>query len=438
MANRKDVARASLLATLGVAAMAPVGFALATRNDDGAPIGAASTPGERQVPATEELPFEEIEQRALDAFFGAGYDVAHAETLAEYWGWPSAYDAKVTKGKVLLGLIDFPPAADDAEFGTVQDRAFDAYFNAGYDYDHAVVLAEYWGFDDPADAKLIKGKFLLGLIDFPEPADNVDMATIEEQAYDAYFEAGYDYDHAVDLAEFWGFEDPADAKFIKGKVLLGLIDFPPPADVHGDDIDDGDQGEDGDGQLSITDQALNAYVEAGFTYDDAVWLADLWGYETAYEAKISKGKYLLGLIEYPEIVNEPGEGNENDNPPVDDNRPIEEQALDAYFEFYDYDHAVWLADYWGYDSVYDAKVTKGKFMLGLIDFPDPAVPEEAFPGDDGRPIADQALDAFFGNGYDYDHAVALADYWGYETAYEAKLIKGKFLLGLIDFPAPVA
>ncbi len=444
------------MAALGITTFVPAAGATIMLTRDSEPLVVESEPGAAAALAQGELPQVDIAPEALDAFFGAGFDYDDAADLAEYWGMPTAYDAKVTKGKVLLGLIDFPAQAGR----TLVDQALDAYFDAGYDYDHAAYLADYWGYDAPYDAKVTKGKVLLGEIDFPaEVGTEVPEETFEQfidRSLDAYFEAGYDNDHAVDLAEFWGLDDPYDAKVYKGKFLIGAIDFPeenafapeevteeaetptpttgtiPPTTAKKESDPVVDEPETTATTVDVVDQALDAYFES-YDYDHAVQLANFWGLDRPYDAKIIKGKFMLGLRSFPD---EGAFGPTTPTTAPTTTTPtgnVVDQALDAYFEYYDYDHAVQLANFWGLDRPYDAKVVKGKFMLGLRSFPDEGAFGPTTPTTVG--VIDQALNAYFDAGYDYDHAVDLAEAWGSaSTPYEAKILKGKYLLGLIGFP----
>ncbi len=226
--NQSRLTRATVLAALGVASFAPAAGATINFGSDRPAVVI-----ERMMPefaryqangnSHRDNRGRSVERRAIRAFFKAGYDYDHAVSLADYWGYDDPTQAKITKGKVLLGLIDFPPSAN------IEDQALNAYFEAGLDYDHAVELAELWGYDDPATAKIVKGKFLLGVIDDLPPfgghEDNLEVRAVE-----AFFEAGYDYEDAVLLADFWGSDDPYWAKVAKGKFLLGVADLPPAAD----------------------------------------------------------------------------------------------------------------------------------------------------------------------------------------------------------------
>lgn len=167
---------------------------------------------------------------AADAFFGAGYDISDAATLAALWNLNDSYDAKIKAGTALLRqhklriLPGQPSAGQDPE--PTRARAVMAFADAGYDYDDALVLASYWNTGDPTDAKVIAGRKLINGLTMPiQPGGQL----TDEQAQDArdaaalssYFGAGYDYDDAVTLAKLWSSPSAYDAKITAG-TKLGL------------------------------------------------------------------------------------------------------------------------------------------------------------------------------------------------------------------------
>src|SRR4029453_17016790 len=90
-------------------------------------------------------------------------------------------------------------------------KRMDAYFGAGYGYDDALKLAKLWKMDK-ADALSVKaeaGKRLLAGKKLPiKPAPDVPVSEEPEDPknearWSAYFNAGYDYDDAVKLARIW-------------------------------------------------------------------------------------------------------------------------------------------------------------------------------------------------------------------------------------------
>jgi hypothetical protein len=115
--------------------------------------------------------------------------------------------------------VSTPPS--DAQ----NQKAWDAYFQAGYGYDDAVKLAKIW--HEKADIGQIKAeagrKLLAGekLPIKPGPKTPANPGTTKEEAQvTAFFAAGYDYNDAVKLAKLWHTADPYHAKILGGKKLL--------------------------------------------------------------------------------------------------------------------------------------------------------------------------------------------------------------------------
>lgn len=105
------------------------------------------------------------------------------------------------------------------------DQCFNKYFENGYNYCDAVVLAAYWNHDSAGDAKLLLGAKMLRW--GPEDGElHVRAARGEAlKKPDAdlpawYTDGGYTYDDAEMLARYWG-EDLADAKYTMTRLLIG-------------------------------------------------------------------------------------------------------------------------------------------------------------------------------------------------------------------------
>jgi hypothetical protein len=174
------------------------------------------------------VPGRDPAEAAVQAFVDAGYTSDDADVLSESWGTPSPYRAKVKAGSFLVDGVKLAatpladPAADDG-LGPYQLTAY--FFRAGYTYEHGQVLARHWGVDT-AEAKARAGSELrtVGVLPFVDPVPVVTEATTaqDEDRFDAFFEAGYDYDDSVLLARHWGFgsEGFAEAKLKAGGLLL--------------------------------------------------------------------------------------------------------------------------------------------------------------------------------------------------------------------------
>jgi hypothetical protein len=105
------------------------------------------------------------------------------------------------------------------------------------------------------------------------PAANPDDAAVT-----AFLAAGYTYDDAVALAKTWGSAAPYEAKAAAGRKLEAGETLP---------IAPGSAAAESD-----SNAAVNKFFDAGYTYDDAVALAKLWGGDP-YEAKATAGQKLL-------------------------------------------------------------------------------------------------------------------------------------------------
>jgi hypothetical protein len=167
-----------------------------------------------------------------------------------------------------------------------QQKQIDAYFNAGYDYDDAVVLAKLWKSKDEIGAvKVEAGRRLLAGETLPIRATPDDPETEapeisakDQKRLDAYFGAGYNYDDAVKLARLWKLADPYAAKVEGGKRLLADKKLPVKPSAVG---------------AAKEEARVTAFFKAGYDYDDAVTFAKLWKLADPYSAKVEGGKRLL-------------------------------------------------------------------------------------------------------------------------------------------------
>lgn len=182
------------------------------------------------APPSATPPSEQQMQIWFDAYFGAGYDYTDAEALARLWKVDPA-QAKVEAGRKLaagetLPIVATPEDNDDAD-DPVKDRQRQAFFDEGYDYDDALELARIWKLDGAGAAKAEAGKRLLEgkkLPIRPDP-ENVEQA-LEGKRANKFWEAGYDFEDAEKLAEIWKLDDTWDAKVEAGKRLLAGDELP--------------------------------------------------------------------------------------------------------------------------------------------------------------------------------------------------------------------
>jgi hypothetical protein len=102
---------------------------------------------------------------------------------------------------------------------------------------------------------------------------------------DAYDHAGYGYGDAVQLAAMW--KTQADILYVKaeaGRLLLvgKRLPIPPHPDPAGSDTPD-----------VRAMAAIDAFADAGYDYDDATRLAQLWNLADPSDAKVKGGEKLL-------------------------------------------------------------------------------------------------------------------------------------------------
>jgi hypothetical protein len=207
----------------------------------------------------------------LNAYFAAGYDYSDAQQLAQLWN--DGNDITGVKADAGLKLLDgqtlpIPPSGTPE---TPEDKAVGAFFAAGYDYNDAVALGKLWHQTDTyqvkseAGQKLLDGETLpiqpsgpststgskavtpsaagLGLsgtaakkrllilarsVKKGASAQGAGAGSVENPALAAYFDAGYDYNNAITLQRLWHETDRdiATVKAEAGKKLLGGQSLP--------------------------------------------------------------------------------------------------------------------------------------------------------------------------------------------------------------------
>lgn len=165
--------------------------------------------------------------------------------------------------------------------------------------------------------------------------------------------------------------------------------------------------------------AVQAYFDAGYTFDDAVAIAQRWYTgEDVFQLKVKLGGFLA--------AGTPLSASPVADPTTDDEL-TPEQLIDAFFSWgYTTEDAQVLAERWGVDLA-QAKVKAGSELktVGALPFVDavPVYPDQA------------AYAAFFATGYDYDDAVLLAEHWGLATPADAKAKAGELLRAGQQLPA---
>jgi hypothetical protein len=169
----------------------------------------------------------------------------------------------------------------------------------------------------------------------------------------------------------------------------------------------------------------DAYFAAGYGYDDAVKLAELW--KSPDDPSLIKAEAGLKLLAGQKLPFAPLPQ------PTDTYDPGTAQSLkegaieDAFFTSgYDGTDAIKLAKIWKLDSQEAAKIMGGTKLLNGEKLPLKPHFEDGISTAERKKAL--AVDKFFAAGYDYDAAVKLAKIWKTATPYDAKILGGKKLL----------
>jgi hypothetical protein len=138
----------------GVPAAAPPSVPASSALASSAPASSAPAAKPSATPTYSEA------ERA--AFFDAGYGLEQAEKLAQVWKMPDLSAVKGEAGKRLLAGQKLPVRPDTSGVQTaLESRRVRAFFGAGYDVDDADTLARLWKKPTAYDAKVEGGKRLL-------------------------------------------------------------------------------------------------------------------------------------------------------------------------------------------------------------------------------------------------------------------------------------
>lgn len=304
-ARRRKAAQAAGGAVLG-AGLVTVGVAApyVARNTSNhstsgvAALGAPSSSGDATsstVSSPAPLPspvLSEEAQRALDAYFAAGYDYNDAMQLAVLWKMPNDVPTvKTAAGEKLLAGDTLPikPSSPQGSTSAAEVDDTNAFFNAGYTYDDALKLAQLWNLPDAYHAKVSGGQKLIAGQTLPikpgstpSSIETTSPAGIADSARTAYFNAGYDYSDAMQLAKLWNMTDPTAVKTVAGQKLLAGQHLP--IKPSGTPVTTPSADETAD---------IDAFFNAGYTYNDAAQLATLWKLADPYHAKITAGQKLI-------------------------------------------------------------------------------------------------------------------------------------------------
>lgn len=160
------------------------------------------------------------------AFFDAGYTYDDAVALARIWHEPSGPGAidnvkAEAGGKLLAG--ESLPVEPSGTPATAEEKAMEAFWHAGYDYQDAQRLATMWHETDLSKVKAEAGRKLENGQPLPiQPSGGSTAAPAdrnESAAAMAFWDAGYTYDDAVQLAKTWHTTDAYQAKVVAGKKI---------------------------------------------------------------------------------------------------------------------------------------------------------------------------------------------------------------------------
>ncbi|GIE75315.1 hypothetical protein Aph02nite_12650 [Actinoplanes philippinensis] len=164
----------------------------------------------------------------------------------------------------------------------------------------------------------------------------------------AYFEAGFGYDNAVELAKLWNLpgDQIAQVKAVAGRKLLANETLPVTAKPN---TDEPTTGEPEDTELS---RQTEEFFLQGYDWDDAVVLAKLWKLDDPGSAKAEAGKRLLAGETLPGGVKPDPKQVEEGN---------KARLANVFWDAgYDGEDAEKLAKLWKLDDTYDAKVEAGR------------------------------------------------------------------------------
>ena len=247
---------------------------------------------------------QQEQDRALTAYFNAGYGYDDAVQLAKLWnmaGDPG--QVKVAAGERLLAGQTLPiaphPNSSAPPDAPVGPPTVEAFFAAGYTYDDAVTLASLWKTADPYSAKVKAGQLLLAGQPVPVAASTTPGPNALDTArVDEFFAAGYTYGDAVTLAGLWHSADPYNAKIDGGRRIAAgeQLPIPPSSTATTATPEVSPTAAPGTAGAAASDSSqadIDAFYAAGYTYNDAVNLAQLWHTTDTYQAKIDAGQKLL-------------------------------------------------------------------------------------------------------------------------------------------------
>ncbi|BEL08161.1 hypothetical protein Q0Z83_063520 [Actinoplanes sichuanensis] len=165
----------------------------------------------------------------------------------------------------------------------------------------------------------------------------------------AYFEAGFGYDNAVELAKLWNLasDQIGQVKAVAGQKLLAGETLPVTAKPN----EDGPVTEEPPAD-PLRDKQVEEFFLQGYDWDDAAILAELWNLTEPGDAKAEAGKRLLAGETLPG-------GVKPDPQQVEDGKKA--RLANIFWDAgYDGEDAAKLAKLWKMDDTYEVKVEAGR------------------------------------------------------------------------------
>jgi hypothetical protein len=278
-----------------VTVIALVGFfslGCAAFNSD-SPPEPAGDPDVNDAPGLDRAP----QTQQLAAYASSRYGYCDAKMISLVWG-ASVQDAKVTLGSKVLSNLENLADADIASGRERSLAAFDSnrelrcsYEEAGYSYEDAVLLGQVWGVDSWEAKMRIERKVLLGsesyLNDQLQQArnlSNVPDSNPSDDLMEVFLNSRYGYCDAKMISLVWG-SSVQDAKVTLGLKVLSNLENLADADIA--------SGRERSLAAFETNRELRcSYEEAGYSYEDAVLLGQVWGIDS-WEAKMRIERQVL-------------------------------------------------------------------------------------------------------------------------------------------------
>ena len=214
----------------------------------------------------------------VNAFSQSGHTYCDAKLVASVWGVTPA------EGKAIIGRKIVNGIGDDVQRVLTEARQSYAceFTDTPHSYEDAVILARLWGQPSPWEAKTAIAQYYTfgqsytvteALTDArarpapPPRAASGEQTGAQQQA--AFAQSGFTYCDAKLVAAVWGTTVLKGKAVIGRKILNGI----------GDDVQ------------RVLSEARQSYActfeDTPHTYDDAVYLAGIWGSPDPYTAKLT-------------------------------------------------------------------------------------------------------------------------------------------------------